>query len=700
MASLRAYMPYVLIGFVSMLMQITLLRELLSVFVGNELDIGITLAVWLLAVGFGSIVGIRLEFRKAFGLSFIFAGLLIVPAIFSISYIRSILGVVPGELIPLGLTILSIAAILSPLCVFFGAQYPLAVKQLKEFHATGSAAIVYGLESIGAFVGGVTFTFVLAGRQDVWTIALVLGILYIAFGAYILGKRVYILLLIIPIALWVLRAEAPEQWPGEIVERVQSRYGEVIHTEHEGQQSIYSSGNLVFTYPSTLEAEIATHIPMVVKPDAHDVVLLGGPSEMLREYLKYDLGLISYVESDPVLLEVMKRTVKGRDAVPFNSGRVIQASLDGRRYIKSLPAGSIDLLSITLPPPSTAMLNRFYTREFFSEVADVLRSDGVLSIRVPSSSGYISRYMRDSNGAVFNALTEMFKYVEMSTEEYGFLFASDSVINTDSILMAKRFTDSGVETAVLHASMVEDAFAPMRIELHRKRLASAESINTDSRPVSYLHTLQLWADMQKSWFLALVLGQGKGLAIAAGVLVFVIALALFRRRTPVLMFSAASGGFVTMSFMVVAILGFQALYGYIYEMYGFLSALFMAAVAAGTLFIRNASVNRLVIVEIAFALFALLSVMFLGTKGIYIAICIGAGLLGGVQYSLVARSVGKDVTHGGRVYAFDLLGAFIGALTVSILFVPVVGIKGVLFLCVWIKLISALLVGTIRDEAI
>ncbi len=64
-------LPVLIMGMSSILLQIISMRQLLAVFSGNELDIGITLSVWLTAVGTGSYIGHRLKFKNAFVLSFI-----------------------------------------------------------------------------------------------------------------------------------------------------------------------------------------------------------------------------------------------------------------------------------------------------------------------------------------------------------------------------------------------------------------------------------------------------------------------------------------------------------------------------------------------------------------------------------------------------------------------------------------------------
>jgi len=58
---MSALIPFLVMGITSMLLQITVLRLLLSTFSGNELDIGITLSFWLIYVGLGSYMGRKIR---------------------------------------------------------------------------------------------------------------------------------------------------------------------------------------------------------------------------------------------------------------------------------------------------------------------------------------------------------------------------------------------------------------------------------------------------------------------------------------------------------------------------------------------------------------------------------------------------------------------------------------------------------------
>jgi predicted membrane-bound spermidine synthase len=73
----------------------------------------------------------------------------------------------------------------------------------------------------------------------------------------------------------------------------------------------------------------------------------------------------------------------------------------------------------------------------------------------------------------------------------------------------------------------------------------------------------------------------------------------------------------------------------------------------------------------------------------------GAGLTCGAQFSTANLSIGES-TVGGRLYAFDLFGSFIGALISSLLVIPLFGLTSALLLVSVIKASSAIMILSLR----
>jgi spermidine synthase len=355
---------------------------------------------------------------------------------------------------------------------------------------------------------------------------------------------------------------------------------------------------------------------------------------------------------------------------------------------------------LSVGPPSTANLNRFYTVEFFVEVRRALRPGGVLVLSLPTSGAYVGRRTREANGAVYRSLTRSFGHVAVSTEEYGLFAASDSPLETDPERLRMRFMNSGVRTEVFHPSAFQDAFAPLRVLLHRNRLEEAGAVNTDLRPMAYLLNLMLWAEVQGSRVLGAALEHGTGatlllLAAFAGA----GGLALRNRRRTLWM-SSLSTGYAAMAMVMAVMLGFQAAYGYVYEMFGLLSALFMGGVAVGSRVARGGRMRGLALIEVGVALLAAAPMVVFAGRAFFLLYSLGAGVVTGCAFRAVnLRVQGEDpVRAGGMLYGFDLLGSFLGALLSAVFFVPVLGIRESLLVACAMKAGSAALAMQVRDE--
>ncbi|HRZ87805.1 MAG TPA: hypothetical protein P5287_08315, partial [bacterium] len=99
--------------------QIVFIREFLVIFYGNELSIGVILALWLSGITAGAIAGGRIlnspgRVLPLFFCACITLSLLLVPEIFAVRIVRSFLSVPPGMLIPFHSFLLSAICIIVP----------------------------------------------------------------------------------------------------------------------------------------------------------------------------------------------------------------------------------------------------------------------------------------------------------------------------------------------------------------------------------------------------------------------------------------------------------------------------------------------------------------------------------------------------------------------------------------------------------
>ncbi len=690
---------FVVMGATSMLLQITFLRLLLAAFSGNELDIGITLSFWLLSVGIGSYAGKRITARYAFVLSFLLIGILSLPTALTIKSIRHIFSLLPGEAISLTGTILSTGIILLPIGLIIGIQFPLAVSYAGGENPSGR---IYGLEALGAFGGGILFTLVIASRVSAPVLCLSLSLLNIMAAAHLSRRRLILLLGIFPILVFLmLQAAAPTfAWRGaQLVRTGESKMGEIAVMRTESQSSIYANGQFVFSYPDGQTEECSVHFPLTLHPEPKDILMMGGSPGAFKELLKYPIAHADFIEMDPKILEYALALLDTPDDLgAAKDPRISIAHGDGRRFIRGIQDRRYDVIILNLPQPSTASINRFYTEDFFREAKHVLRKDGILSLRTTSTAGYMGRSAQMANGAVYQSLLSVFHHVGVTSQEYGLIFSSDSEIYSDPDFLEERFLARAVPVTYFDPSIFRDAFSPYGVAYVKKRLSEIRAVNTDFRPSAYLYNLMLWAEMHGgNTFHALTRLTRWHVFGAIFILLSFSALMLYRKRAGVISLAVCTTSFGGISFVMVSILVYQSIHGHVYEMIGLLSASFMAGLWAGASFARSLPrpLAGLVFFDAVFILLALVSLLTFGETVLLYAMVCAAGIMCGGQFSAASLSF-RESHAGGRLYALDLIGSFIGALITSLITIPLFGVASALFMIAGMKAFSAGMILTLK----
>src|SRR5512139_1139068 len=148
----------VAVGFLSMVGQVALLRELAVASFGVELIYLLGLGFWLAAGALGAVAGrARVpEPSKAIDRAFLLLALLIPLGIVFLRGARVLFGGVPGAYLPLGQQVATAAAGLAPAGVALGWLFRRAAQRAAA--AGGTLAAAYAWESAGGALGSVTAT--------------------------------------------------------------------------------------------------------------------------------------------------------------------------------------------------------------------------------------------------------------------------------------------------------------------------------------------------------------------------------------------------------------------------------------------------------------------------------------------------------------------------------------------------------------
>jgi spermidine synthase len=258
-------------------------------------------------------------------------------------------------------------------------------------------------------------------------------------------------------------------------------------------------------------------------------------------------------------------------------------------------------------------------------------------------------------------------------------------------------------------------------------------VNRDLAPVAYSFDIVLWSAQfgggYASWFqrAARVSFTTVFSATLAALLLAAIIVAFVRAPQRRVRFAAAyctaATGFTLMALQVFLLLGFQAIYGYVYHQLAILIGLSMAGIALGSwLGMRRIRLNggsarrTLATTQLLLALSVPASIMAIALMGkvsgfgatwvtaqcVFPALAALAGMLGGYQFPLAAEIFLLDggEAKAGQLYAIDLLGGCAGALLLCTYLIPVFGFWRTGLLCATINLAPALLAARVCQKRV
>lgn len=700
---------FILIGFTAVIAQIVLLRELMAVFYGNETSIGLMLASWLFWTAVGSSLAgpvaarVREPRRLMAGMQVLVAATL--PAtVLAVRASKGLLQTVPGEVLGPGAMLLTSFCALGPLCLLSGALFMVGSRM-------AAAGVVYLWEAVGSSAGGLVAALLLIGHWNSIEIALLLAglnLLAASMPRYAAMAGVVVISALLAISGWPQRLESSSQqrfWRGPpLVATRNSLYGSLAVVGTEGSRSVYENGVVLFNVPDPSAAEEAVHYALLEHPSPRSLLLIGGGvNGSIAQALRHpSLERVDYVELDPAILDLAREYFPNEWRALNEDPRVHIHVTDGRLFVKTSGL-SFDVVIVNLPEPQNAQLNRFYTVEFFREVARRLTPTGLLSFQLRSSENYLSAELAQFLRTIDASLRAVFPEVATIPGETVHFFATQragTLASGASELLARSRARN------LHASYVSEYFIPYRMTPDRLaeldaqlRPAASTPVNRDFAPVAYYFDAALWSSQfhqgYRRLFRAMAGVSFGAMAAVLAVILTLLAVAGPRRLQFVVGFSTVATGFSMIGLEMLLLLGFQAIYGYLYQQLAVVIAGFMAGMALGSwLGMRPAARGGVRILAITQFLCAaaplLLLAIFQGSavsRMAFPALAALAGMLGGYEFAIATRMV----TRPGRLYALDLAGSCLAAILFSVWLVPVFGFFRTALLSAMVSLAPAAL---------
>jgi spermidine synthase len=713
------------IGLISLLAQVTLLRELVVAFYGIELIYILALGGWFFATALGALTARRSRLpslRHLLTLLMLFSAILPLDVLF-IRAIHLLFAGVPGAYLTFPQQVAAMTLAVLPVGLLSGLLFQWAAKQFVAEGRTLAAA--YAIESAGSLAGGLLATACFHWGVQNFTTLLLCALAALVPSALLSGRQnlrgvgagaiglALVLLILLGNAAPLDRLMTSWTHPG-LLESRDSPYGRITVRASGGQVAVFENNALAFETEGT-EAEAFVHPAALQHPQPKRVLVLGGGLEgALPELLKHHPERIDHVELNSVLVEavVPHLSESVRDIPKQSNVQMILA--DPRQFLQH--SGRYDLILVGMPEPSSGQANRFYTREFFAQCATRLNPQGILAFRLRSAENYWTPQLTRRTGSIYRALADIFPHILVLPGPTNVITASASPLTAMPEILVERLRDREIQTRLATPPYLHYLFENDRFVTVRQRLqASAAPANTDVRPVCYLYATMVWLSkfFPQSALpdLAASTDQHRSApplwwsAVPVLALLFLLCRRRPRWRAVILV---ALAGFLGMVLETVLLLHYQAKHGVLFRDIGLLLTLFMAGLALGAA-TANAVLDRVGGGQnrirrwnagflAGFVALCLVTAGIIGAGGamgpartagwLAVAGFLVAGLFGAV--SLQNRR--EAVQMISPLYAADLIGGCAGSLLAGLILIPLLGLDVTLQGLLGLALLALLLV--------
>jgi spermidine synthase len=735
------YLAFLVLGVYAQVAQALLVRESLVAFYGNEVSLGAFFGSWLLWVAVGSIAATRWRGRGAGAIGALRAVLLLLPLLLILELllfrsVRWVLSAAAGELVPFGELLVATLVLNLPTGLAIGLAFPLAVQGLRAVEAdpagadtagaVRAASTLYALDALGAFAGGVLFTFVLVDWLGAWrTAAAGMAGLGLAVALLSPGARGWRLAAAAGFVAGTVLAlpgvggvvdRALERWrfaalqPGlDLVDAVETRYQHAALARVGSQLSLVSDGRIETSFPDPDQVRQDAAYFLAQAEGARRVLVIGSVASGLpAELLRYPLDRITVVQPDVEAFARVRRHLPPETLAALADPRLDLRFEDGRRYANTLTGGeAFDLVLVLAGDPSTAHNNRYYTVDFYTAVRRGMAPAGVLCTAVGGASNYLGREVRGYGASVFRTLGSVFPHLALMPGDLQVFCASAAPgrVTEDPEALERRYLATPLDAHHFPALAFHSLLPADRVAFLRRGLAEPPGeLNSDERPVTYWLNMVLWGKFSASAFVPWLerlrdLGPWPYLVPAA---VFVGLMLLRggleawprpRRRRQAATLALAALGFVAMAAQLALLFSYQATVGFMFGRIALLNGLFMTGLALGSgwlgrvLSARAGAALMAVLGLTAAGMLALPGVLKalggldgIGLELAYLGLCLALGLLTGTGFPPGVERAQRETASALRSSALaewaDSLGGAAGGLVTGALLVPTLGIAG------------------------
>ncbi len=694
--------------------QVSLMRELMAVFAGNELTVGVVVAVWILFESSGALVAAKIPDDRAaalvvpFGIGSAFASM---AAVLAPILARPVLGLIPAETFSLPQVVLVSAAVALLPAGLHGVLFVACAAALgressrpgTDLGRTGPEApgTAYVLEGLGTSIAGLVISLVLVSRAP--ALAIVAGAGALLAFALVAGQRRSIPVLfgamtiglcglVAYAAAGIERRTTAMAWPGQQVTTVaNSPYGKLVSLRRAEQRVLLYNGMPVMSVPSSDPAAIEELVGFGLLAHPHPKrVLLVGPAlgGYVAEALKYPVAEVTVVQLDEFLTRAAVSAGSSLVKSELADCRVRCVHADPMRFMAT-DQGKYDCIVQVEVQPMNLAASRLFTVEFFRLCQQRLADGGVFAVAGPGDVARLSPELADILRLRHRTMAAAFANVQALSADCPLLLGSARQLSLSPETLAPRLRQAGVQNNVLDEGYIAALLSNFRSQALAQELSQDRSRRVIS---SVLEPRELFlsivgqnrlawpgfgrwyeriGQMSPSWLLlALVVLLGVGLAGAR------FGDTRFRHGFAIMISGLAGASVVTMT-----VFGFQVRYGSAYSGVTMMLAVFMLGTVAGAwvgrLFARIGMTMPFIAAEVVLvsccvvqpALTRAGSALSFGFIALLAAGCLG------LQFAIAgAVRTGTVAARTGTLTGLDLVGGFAGGLLTALFLLPVYGV--------------------------
>lgn len=720
------YINLFVLGFLSSISQIILLKEFLVSFYGNELSIGIILSFWLFWVALGSYSGNRINallsnHERAFKvLIFIFSFINIITVL-AIKLSRFFLNTPIGEYETiLQLSIFSFL-VLSINCFLIGYLFSLGATIVKKggiflWESTNKS---YAFESLGSVFGGVLFTCLF---QKLFSHLEILLLLITLNTFLFFKKRSYKIIFGIFVLLFALFYAKEFE---ENINKLKWKYinDEMQYTKSKDTKyqnftilklndvySVYSDGKPYLNIPDKYNSEFTIHSIFTQCKNPKNVLLIGGGIiGLLNEILKYDINKVDYVDPDIEFFYLIEPYLDSTLISSLYNKKVNIVECDGRDFVNKTN-NKYDVVILFITDPTTLNQNRFFTLEFFYSIKTILTDEGIFSISFTSSEDYFSEELKQYNASIYHTFKKIFPYNIIIPGTKAFIIGAkvDNLITYDYNKLTERYISRNINNEYFSEYFFKQMFIKSHIEFVLNTLENCTNIkiNEDNEPITYFFNISLWNKISKTDFLNINAMSSIKFSYVYNFILLVslgfIALSLnnkYKLCKKLLYLIIFWTGFLGIITSLIIIMNFQAVFGSVYESYGVLISMSMFGLFTGSFLfekIRRKILLKkvllyIILFELIFVFLLPILVNLTATIRIifysYILMFIYNSFVG-ITYSGVNYEYLQIHSDVGKIYSFDTFGSIFGSILFSVILLPLFGLQKLYFILIFILLIN------------